>query len=469
MLGEKYHLLLEKMFVGIPNIFRFDKVYIPTLRGLRPFSAGEDVYFYRTVNDYYNGNDKENVFTGLNLYDEIRDLLLGDLTEREIVADFQKFLGEVFFHGEEIALIPSKNSDVLKVKIGREKEEAIYNLGDGIQSLIILTFPLFLNRDKNMLVFIEEPELFLHPGLQRKLLETFMEFDKNQYFISTHSNHFLDLSLDINKISIYSFNKQLDNTDHNNREKVPKFVIDNVSNENNSLLEMLGVKKSSVFLSNCTIWVEGITDRYYIRHYLDLYQKSLGHTYSNNFKEDLHFSFVEYSGGNITHWSFLDDEEESEHDNDDIFRSMNVDKVCAKLFLVTDKDSDNKFERQEKLRSKLKERYYCLECKEIENLLSKEVLMEVIAEYEKTEANELQFKRKFSYENYKNKYLGKFIDNIIVNKRRKANYGQGSGTINGKVKFCQIAIKHIQVFDDLTDEAKELTRRIYMFIKEHNN
>jgi AAA15 family ATPase/GTPase len=107
---------------------------------------------------------------------QVKDLLLGNLQEREIVYEFQKFLGIEFFNNQEIALIPSKNSDVLKVKIGNEKEQEIYNLGDGIQSIIILTFPLFLNKNKYMLVFLEEPELFLHPGLQRKLLETFKEF-----------------------------------------------------------------------------------------------------------------------------------------------------------------------------------------------------------------------------------------------------------------------------------------------------
>ncbi len=37
------------------------------------------------------------------------------------------------------------------------------------------------------------------------------------------------------------------------------------------LLASLGVKPSSVYLANCTIWVEGITDRLYITKYMEKY------------------------------------------------------------------------------------------------------------------------------------------------------------------------------------------------------
>ena len=132
-----------------------------------------------------------------------------------------------------------------------------------------------------------------------------------------------------------------------------------------------------MFLSNCTIWVEGITDRLYFRHYLKLYFEHLKEKDDSSieFKEDFHYSFVEYGGLNITHWSFLDNEE----------HPINVDTLCGKLFLIADKDK-NKDERHKELEKKLGDRFYCLRCKRVENLLSKEVLLKVIEDYE--EANQ---------------------------------------------------------------------------------
>lgn len=457
---------LEKFISVVKNsdrTYKFKKVYIPALRGLRPFDGNHDHYLSRTINDYFPElNNNESIFTGLNLYEEVKKLLLGDLISREIIADFQKFLGDMFFDGQSVALIPSYNSDVLYVKIGKEKERPIFGLGDGIQSIIILTFPLFLNRAEEMLVFIEEPELYLHPGLQRKLIETFMSFGNFQYFITTHSNHFLDLTLDINQISIYFFRKHFGNqNDETEKEATATFIIENTSNEDNSILELIGVRNSSVFLSNCTIWVEGITDRFYLRHYLKLYMEQQN---GPQYKEDLHYSFVEYSGGNITHWSFLDEEGTEEQ-----YRNMNAERLCSKLFLITDKDSEAKLERQRKLKQKLGRSYYCLNCKEIENSISKKVLLKVVAGYEGKDESDLTFRNNnFTERDYKDQYIGEFIQSNLLHKQRRGSYKDKSGTISDKVGFCKRAIEHTKSFDDLSSESKKLVKKIYEFIVERN-
>ncbi|MES5896647.1 AAA family ATPase [Bacillus cereus group sp. RP43] len=456
----------EKLGYPIPENFIFKKVYIPTLRGLRILEKNDDLYFKRTKEDYFEEKEQIDIFTGLNLYEEVRDLLLGSFEEREKIADFQKFLGSTFFDGQRVTLVPKKDSKVLFVKIGEEKEYPIHMVGDGIQSIIIMTFPIFKYKDEKLLMFIEEPELFLHPGLQRKLLEAMANESNSsvQYFITTHSNHFLDLTLDIDRISIYLFSKELENSQK--KEKEAKFIVENVSNEDNNVLEILGVRNSSVFLSNCTIWVEGITDRYYLRHFLKVYINSLNK--GLEFKEDFHYSFVEYSGNNITHWSFLDEEGS---DVESSYSSINVDRLCSRLFLISDKDSEGKLPRQEKLREKLKDRFYCLECREIENILSKQVLLKVIADYEKVEEEELdlEFKKVFTEENYRNEYLGEFIEDKLPKKNRKGSYSYGPGTINEKQSFCKKAISKINSIEDLSSEAIKLCEKIYKFIKDNNS
>ncbi|MEP9405828.1 AAA family ATPase [Peribacillus frigoritolerans] len=450
----------------------FKRVYIPTLRGLRGYvdtnDTGKDVYKERTNNDYFKeASETLEIHTGLNLYDEITDMLLGSVQQRYNMLKFQEFLSESFFDGQQVTLTPVRKSDVIKVKIGTEKEKNIFELGDGIQSLIILTFPLFKFFEENLLLFIDEPELFLHPGMQRKFIEIIMDeqFAHHQFFFTTHSNHLLDMTLDMDRISVYKFKKKLgEHSGKPTEELDATFSIENVSNEDKSVLQELGVKNSAVLLSNCTIWVEGITDRLYIRRFLKVFQQS--HSDLKQFKEDIHYSFVEYSGGNITHWSFLDHDE---IEADEGHASMNAEKICSTLFLISDKDGDDKRPRQEKLKEVLGERYYCLKCKEIENILSADTIREVIAEYEKNKLEHLTNKN-FTQEEYKNKHLGTYINSLFPEgaRKRRGSYAADSGTIVNKMDFCKKAIDHITTYDQLSEEAQKLSQVLYDFIKEHN-
>lgn len=106
----------------------FKRVYIPTLRGLRGYvdtiDTGKDIYKERTKNDYFKEEPESlEIHTGLNLYDEITDMLLGSVQQRHNMVKFQKFLGESFFDGQEVTITPVRNSDIIKVKIGAESEK----------------------------------------------------------------------------------------------------------------------------------------------------------------------------------------------------------------------------------------------------------------------------------------------------------------------------------------------------------
>ncbi|KPI52919.1 hypothetical protein KW94_08525 [Clostridioides difficile] len=457
----------------------FKRIYIPSLRGVRNLfnnnSDNEciDIYYEATKSNYFREylcNDCE-IFTGINLYIEVQKLLLGSLNDRKHIREFEEFLGNSFFENKEVTLIPKYNEKDLWVKIGDEEEQPIYSLGDGIQSIIILTFTLFKYRDKNILLFIEEPELFLHPGFQRKLINIFNDemFNTCQVFFTTHSNHFLDITLDTDKISVYRFNKVMGEK-NNFGEIRPLFNIENSLNKENSILSDLGASNSSMLLSNCTIWVEGITDRLYIKKYLQLYQKynKKEDEFFKVFDEDIHYSFVEYSGGNITHWNFVEDINNNLYSADKI----NASKMFNKIFLILDDDGGKKQSRKEELKNQLKDNYYCLNCREVENLLSKKILLKVISEYEgkdkDKEVNNLEFTQEFNEEDYKNVYLGRFIQDNLKNKKRAGTYSAQSETVSDKLNFCKKAVKYIEDYDCLTEEAVLLCEKIYEFIKKCN-
>jgi len=265
------------------------------------------------------------------------------------------------FEGQEVTLIPSEEQKIVVVKIGNELERPIHELGDGIQSAIILTFLPFVSLE-NCIFFIEEPELFLHPSMQRKILEFYHSLGRHLFFMTTHSNHLLDITIDIPEISIYSFRKSITSSDD---DQTPQFVVENVDNNQSSSLELLGVRNSSVLLVNATIWVEGITDRWYLREMLQMYMKTLPNP-KPKLEEDIHYAFVEYGGGNITNFSFFE-----EQDNEKL---INIKNLCAKAILVIDHDGESKKNRKQQLKDKLGTDLIILPCREIENSLPPEVI-----------------------------------------------------------------------------------------------
>ena len=75
-------------------------------------------------------------------------------------------------------------------------------LGEGIVSLFFIVDSLY-DSEPNELIVIDEPELSLHPSLQKKLYQLFQEFAKDrQILISTHSPYFVDFESIVNGAKI---------------------------------------------------------------------------------------------------------------------------------------------------------------------------------------------------------------------------------------------------------------------------
>lgn len=453
-----------KMFLNSANsIQNKDSInhYISLLNlesnGLETFDLYNDIITHEYFKD--NKTIAEYILTGGKLYQEIKSMLLGDESQRKLIEEFQNFLHVNFFSNyDKVQLIPNEKQKVLYVKIGKD-ERPIYDWGDGTQQLIIILYSLYKHKDeKNRLFFIEEPEMYLHPGILRKLIEIINSdlFENHQYFITTHSNVVLDTSADTNmKMSVFKF-KKFDTKDDNDCED---FLIEQCSNGDVSLLNELGVRNSSLFLSNCSVWVEGVTDRLYLKHYLKLYCDK--HKDKKIFRENLDYTFIEYGGGNIVHFNF---------DNVDNSNSINAKYVNNKIFLIVDNDNPKegsaKAKRKETYREQLKENFYELSVIEVENLITSEILKQILLI--QNPKNESEINKVFEKERkFSNKKLGKFIDSLFPNGEIKT-YSADSGTIKNKLEFCKSVIHVTDDFDKLSDEAQILTEKVYEFIKKNN-
>jgi predicted ATP-dependent endonuclease of OLD family len=496
---EHLKKLLQKIEDLLPTHKKgtFVANYVPILRSLRTFLSGEyDNRWYKVAKrsefnvvtgpimanrvfwDYFTKSKKDNdpktgqenlyegqisldrIFTGEAMYKKIYELRNDVESQRRILKDFEIFLGEQFFNGEHLELNALKIQGVenIYVKIGGESEYPIHELGDGIQAIMLLTFPLFYFRArKGHLLFYEEPEMFLHPGMQRIFIEAIRQFPNVQVFIATHSNHFLDTSVDYPEdISIFSMEKEL-------KDKQPVFNIRNLSSPDMALLNLLGVRNSSVLMANCSIWVEGISDRIYIKKYLQLYFKAHPQKERRIFQEDLHFAFLEFGGNNIVHYSFKDEEANP--------GEILATRITNRIFLIHDMDS-GKEERHKNLTKQLNENYYCLEGMEIENLLSPKILSATLMNCKLKAPGDVIFNT-VKQEDY---LLVPFVQAVQMfthlQKLRKI-FSNSTSTTTGKLlnkaNFARLAVSHMSSWNDLSEQAKHLTEKIYKFIQSHNN
>jgi len=452
---------------GVPNT---NVIYIPILRGMRPLSSNSSVYSSRTINDYKI--PEERIHTGEEFYSELKKHLLGMPEQREKIRVYEELLSRNFFEGKNVTLIPKHDQDVLNIKVGDEDQYPIYELGDGLQQIVIITSAAYLANVESI-VCIEEPENFLHPGYARQLMLFLLNETPHQYFVSTHSNHLLELADERNDTNIHKVNKI-------NSGREPKFNITTI-NKDRSLLLDLGVKSSSVYISNCTIWVEGITDRLYIKEYMAKYIKELRVQNSGatdnlvKYIENYHYAFVEYQGGNLTHWSFLDDETV-------LIDELKAVNTTSPIFLIADGDISNKADRTSKLEQELGSSFYLLKGKEIENLIP-EVILKSCAKtlYKSFKRNtyntDINRISTLKYDDYSEsaKGVGEHLDKTI-RKPKKFNkselvFAENSGTVRDKRKLCDLAISYMQNNPDgweLTPQIIHLCKAIFKHVKDNN-
>ncbi len=194
---------------------------------------------------------------------------------------------------------------------------------------------------KGSWIFIEEPELSLHPGLQHIFLHALSRheaiIEKNLCaFMTTHSGHMLGmLGNEITNMASISFQPT---------ETPERFLVRHILDRDHSPMNLPGVVNSSVYLANCAIWVEGITDRPYLRSYLKAYQESSGFQkdlYEGRkrlMREDIHYAFLEYAGSNLEHYYFprpkveplIEDEEGNLHSVPEKTHALAVcNRICA--------------------------------------------------------------------------------------------------------------------------------------------
>lgn len=449
----------------------FSKVYIPSIRTLREFGSKANIK--SDTKKEYQFDESVFIFNGQSLPEEIFKLTNSKFSLRQKLFQFEKLLSDEFFESQEVKLTYEREEKVLLIKIGNEMERPIHELGDGLQMIIILTFPFFENRSG--IIVIEEPELFIHPGLQK----TFVKFlisnpvtENFQIFISSHSNHIIDSINSSDSVSLFSINKR-EKPDDKSLEKIPDLILENSAYGNQNLLNLLGISTTSVYLSNCIIWVEGITDKIYIQKFIACYLESLNSDSDfykcKKFQEGTNYSFALTGGDSIIHWDFDETNEYS-----DVSDKIIVDKFCAKSLVIVDNDFGKLPARKSSLKKLLDNRFIELDVPEIENLLPMSIVNSIILEYPSVKkainSNTLEV---LPQTVVKDKKMGAVIDELILNQYKNVK-SFSSSSENGSLKssdkfdFCKKANNYLNK-NNLTNDAVILVEKILAFVMSKNN
>lgn len=229
------------------------------------------------------------------------------------------------------------------------------SLGTGLHEVIILAAASTVL--ENCVICMEEPELHLNPILQKKLIRYLKDSTSNQYFVTTHSAALMDTP----DAEVYHI------TMEQGESRVDRVTSDR---HRSAVCEDLGYHPSDLLQTNSIIWVEGPSDRLYLKWWM--------HAIAPELVEGIHYSVMFYGGRLASHLT-------AEDANDAVSDFISLRRLNRRGAILIDSDRSKAGARINDTKARLKNEFekgpghaWITEGREIENYLDPEMLKAAI-------------------------------------------------------------------------------------------
>lgn len=256
----------------------------------------------------------------------------------------------------------------------RDMPVFVENMGTGVSQMVILLALLAQHPESDLTVLVEEPESNLHPALLRRFMELLTTYPRCQFIFTSHSNVILDALTENDRV--YHFRQGADG--------ICRCSPCTAVTEKHAVLDSLGVSGSTLLQTNCVIWVEGPSDRLYVREWIQQLDPTL--------VEGSDYAFAFYGGALLSHFAL-------DYPEDDDFISML--SVCRYSAVLMDRDiprsggTESLFPRKQRILKQAADeedhRWATLtDGWEIENDLGSPVLLKALAKLMRVEPGRLE-------------------------------------------------------------------------------
>lgn len=227
---------------------------------------------------------------------------------------------------------------VQEVKIGTDAGETLWEVflqergnkrfplsqsGSGLKTIILVLLNLIVLpkvlKDHEFFYAFEELENNLHPALQRRLFEFIYDYavkNETYIFLTTHSHVAINMFFGKEHTALYHVVKK----DYASEIKPIENYLDKAE-----ILDDLDVKASDLLQANGIIWVEGPSDRVYIKRWLEVFG-------GNDIQEGRDYQFAYYGGRLLSHFSA------EEEPNDNLINMLLINRNSAIIM-----DSDKRY------------------------------------------------------------------------------------------------------------------------------